>query len=202
MSKRAKEGEMRQKVTELLQSKGYEVRDVSAGQGVPKKSRLELTKDGTRQTCVVKTSAGGRISFTRDPAGRYPLLDEVDLVAHVQPEPDDRSIRVRLFSQETIHEAFEKNHAAMKPEGQDHLPMWLSPEREEALRFTGSGYGKDELWSETVPLDSPITADATLQESAAKEAGATGIMQQVRQILSAHMGVRPDQLEIDVRVRL
>ena len=207
MGKAQGEGEMRAAVARHLRSKGYEVIDLSAGSGVPKLSRIQIERGTEKLTCAVKTTTGGRISFTRNADGTYKVLSEVDRVIHVTPLADDEAmVRVSMFDSARVLTAFEQNHAALNADGKGHLPAWLNPDHEPGPRFVGSGYGKDALWSEVVPVSTGPADHAgqpsTTEGSALPGSETTsGIMDRIKMMLSQHMGVRPDQLEIDVRVR-
>lgn len=201
MGTTASEGKMRLVAADLLRSKGYTVKDIAAGSGVPKLSRLELTNGDETLTCAVKTTISGRIRFIREDDGTYKVLDDVDRVLHVHPLSDNSGrIRISMFTRETVRTAFEQNRAALEEEGKGHLPTWLNPEHEEGLRFVGSGFGSDILWSEVVSLSGHL--EGAEAQSPSEDINDGSIMERIKAMLSEHMGVRPDQLEIDVRVRL
>ena len=199
---------VRESVVLLLRKKGYRVRDTSSGSGVPKLSRLEIDNGRERLACAVKitTTSHGRISFTRNDDGAYKVLSDSDRVVYARPVADDGSrLLVMMYDGETIRRAFDENFKARQGTDQEDLPMWLSPNHEPGTRFIGSGFGKEALWSETTPLENPgVGAETHPTSSLPAEEGQpapAGIMEQVKTMLSAHMGVRPDQLEIDVRVK-
>ncbi len=87
-------------------------------------------------------------------------------------------------------------------EGKAHIPSWINPELEESWRFVGSGFGDKALWRETVPLISEPEATAPTPEPSATTSPEMGIMDRIKIMLSEHMGVRPDFIEVDVRVKL
>jgi hypothetical protein len=194
-----------------LKEKGYRVLDTTSGSGVPKLSRLEIDNDKERLACAVKitTTSHGRISFTRNDDGTYKVLSGSDRVIYARPVDDDGSrLLVMMYDGETIRRAFDENFRARQGTDQENLPMWLSPDQEPGTRFIGSGFGREALWSETTPLEKPnggAAAAAHPTSSLPAEEGQpapAGIMEQVKTMLSAHMGVRPDQVEIDVRVKV
>ncbi|KZX97304.1 MULTISPECIES: hypothetical protein [unclassified Sulfitobacter] len=200
--------EVREAVVRLLEEKGYEVRDVSSGSGVPKLSRLEISKEDEKVTCAVKitTYRQGRISFTRNPDGTYKVLSDSDRVIYACPaSDDDKAVAITMFDSSTVTQAFDSNFDARKDTDQESLPMWLSPALEPGQRFIGSGFQDDALWSEVAPLsgqtDTSMTSKNTTPPSE-EGAKSVGIMERVKTMLSEHMGVRPDQLEVDVRVKL
>ena len=200
--------EVRETVVHLLKQKGYEVRDISSGSGVPKLSRLEITMDGKLNTCAVKITTHhlGRISFTRKSDGTYKVLSDSDRVIYACPATADRTeVIVSMFNGETVKHAFDVNFDARKGTDQENLPMWLSPKQEPGQRFIGSGFQDKALWSEVVPLSSRESGSPTAalpSPTAECEPEPVGIMDRVKTMISEHMGVRPDQLEVDVRVKL
>jgi hypothetical protein len=194
-----------------LEEKGYTVRDVSSGSGVPKFSRLEIADGQRKLTCAVKitTTNQGRISFTRNTDGTYKVLSDSDQVVYVSSAADDETeVLVAMFDAATVKQAFDANFNARKDTDQEDLPMWLSPEFEPGQRFVGSGFQGKALWSEVRPLScqngDPVAAEqpTTLTSTAGGGETAIGIMDRIKAMLSEHMGVRPDQLEVDVRVKL
>lgn len=203
MSGSISESKMRSAAVEYLEAEGYTVRDISSGSGVPKLSRLELKKGPEFLKCAVKTTAKGRISFARDDEGHFKVLDGFDLVLHVQPVIDETGVTaicLSLFSKERVLEAFEQNYAALQEDENSHLPSWLSPTYEEGRRFIGSGFGKDALWSEIVAI-SDISGG--LKNGSSEDDGEElGVMDHIKAMLSDHLGVRPDQVEVDVRVKI
>lgn len=208
MNKQGSGTEVREAVVRILEEKGYEVRDVSSGSGVPKLSRLEIAKDGDKVICAVKitTYRQGRISFTRNPDGTYKVLSDSDRVIYACPAADDdTAVTVSVFDGTTVTHAFDANFEARKGTDQESLPMWLSPKLEPGQRFIGSGFQDEALWSEVAPLAGQADASATPKPPplpSEEDAQSVGIMERVKIMLSEHMGVRPDQLEVDVRVKL
>jgi hypothetical protein len=191
---------IRRAVVRLLQHKGYAVRNIGSGSGVPKWSRVQIAKDGESFTCAIKTTTSGRISFTRASTGSYNVLSDVDRVIHGRPVPEDSGkIRISMFDSATVIQAFDANHKAKVEHGMEHIPSWISPELEAGWRFTGSGFQKKALWSEVVVLGESEVDEHTETGSSTSE---VGIMDRIKQMLSEHMGVRPELIEIDVRVKL
>lgn len=209
------EANARRDAIRILQERGYEVQDVSAGTGVPKLSRLLLKKDGNQSVCIVKYTSTGRIHFVYD-NGIFKTLEDADLVLHVHGSKSaEDPILMSLFEQSTVRRAFQEAHSALKKADQDHLPIWLNPEFEEGLRFTGSGFKDKAVWAEKVQptlIKADDYANEGVVESVESQAKShaveyerdeeLGIMDRIKVMLSEHMGVRPDQLEVDVRVRL
>lgn len=213
MNKSEHKTNLRGAVIGLLEEKGYTVRDVSSGSGVPKLSRLEIADGQRKLTCAVKitTTIQGRISFTRNPDGTYKVLSNSDLVVYACPAADDDEAKVfiAMFDAATVKRAFDANFNAREGTAQEDLPMWLSPEPEPGQRFIGSGFQDKAVWSEVRSLSGqsgdPTVAEPSLAKPFPVAAGgetAMGIMERIKAMLSQHMGVRPDQLEIDVRVKL
>jgi hypothetical protein len=195
------ETKMRDAAARLLRSKGYSVTDTSQGSGVPKNSRLELRKGGEKLVCSVKTSTGGRISFVKNDHGEFKVLKDVGLVLHCQPitKQGVESMRVSLFEQKTVLKAFEENVTAMVAEGNEHLPVWLNPEPEEGTRFTGSGFGTEAIWRETVPIS---LFEKYKEEQSEQEVETTDVLGDIKSMISERLGVRLDRLEIDIRIKL
>lgn len=207
MARSGNESKMREATVRLLETKGFRVRDISSGSGVPKLSRLELTDDQGTFSCVVKTTTGGRISFTREENGAFKVLDDVDHVVHVQPlSGDTTKVRVTMFERDVVRRAFERCWKALENDGNDHLPIWLSPEHEKGLRFVGSGFGTEALWSEIVPISmfesTVAVAPETPPSLEIQKDGDNMMIERIKTTLAKSMGVRPDQIEIEVRVRV
>jgi len=199
MRKSDQEEKLRTAVVRLLNIKGYSVEDISKGSGVPKLSRLEVMKGEEKLTCVVKTTTSGRISFTREDDGTYKVLKDVDGVIHAHPK-STTEVNVTFFDRTTVQKAFEKNWNALQEDGKEHLPIWVNPEWEEGRRLTGSGFMDEAVWTETLSLSQEDESEYPSTTPDGTAGG--GIMDHIKKMLSEHMGVRPDQLEIDVRVRL
>ncbi len=204
--------ELRGAVVRLLREKGYRVRDVSSGSGVPKLSRLEIVAGREKLICAVKiaTTRQGRISFSRNPDGTYKVLSDSDRVIYARPSANDQTkVSIAMFEAVTVKQAFDENFAARKGTKQENLPIWLSPELEPGRRFIGSGFKKKALFSEVRKLPDqsseltgvaqPTTASSV---SSGEDETEIGIMDRIKEMLSEHMGVRPDQIEVDVRVKL
>lgn len=205
------ENKLREVAVKLLEAKGYRVSSLAKGQGVPKFSRIEMEKDGTVETGSIKVSTGGRISFTRNPNGSYKVLSEVDFVIHVTPDSRDHSkVWVTLFDRATVLSAFEENYAALAAHGMEHIPIWVNPEKEQGWRMTGSGFMDRAIWSARVSEDgqstAPIATVVSGQNSVApigsRTADTMSVMERIKTILSEHMGVKPDLIDIEVRVRV
>jgi len=200
---------LRSAVVSVLKEKGYGVRDISSGSGVPKLTRLELTDGQETWSCAVKitTYSLGRISFTRNADGTYKVLSDSDLIVYACPDVgDSRKAFIAMFDAETITGAFDENFRAVKGTKQEHLPMWLSPKAEPGNRFTGSGFENKAHWKVTWPLHSRSSTSKAEDRQAALDTSAApeeeSIMLEIKAILAEHMGVRPDQLEVEVRVKL
>lgn len=221
MESTVKDEDLRMAAVRVLERRGYRVTSTASGQGVPKFSRLEIDDGKERLSCAVKTTKdSGRISFARNDDGTYKVLSDSDRVIHVRLIPDDASkARISMFDRATVVEAFEANHRELARRGLGHIPLWVNPERESQWRMTGSGFQKEALWSETVSVappmiggpmpPGPLPAGPKPSAPAAAGAAATlvptqeaGIMDRIRAMLSEHLGVRPELIEIDVRVKL
>lgn len=212
MDKSEYKSELRDAVLRILMEKGYTVQDVSSGSGVPKLSRLEIADEQGALTCAVKitTTPMGRISFTRSPDGTYKVLTDSDRVVYACPAAgDEAKVFIAMFEAVTVKQAFDANFAVRKGTDQEDLPMWLSPELESGQRFIGSGFQQKALWSEVRPLSDQIGESAAGEQpttppspTAGEGETAIGIMDRIKAMLSEHMGVRSDQIEVDVRVKL
>lgn len=202
-----KDDDIRMAVVKLLEEKGYKVRNTASGSGVPKFSRVEIEKGAEKLACVIKTTTGGRISFTRAPDGTYFVLGDADRVIHAWRNADDPTkIRVSMFDKATVLKAFEANHKAKAERGMEHIPSWISPWPEEGWRFTGSGFKDEALWSEMISIGEveTVTTSAPIPSHPSSEdpSSEIGIMDRIKAMLSEHLGVRPELIEIDVRVKI
>ena len=203
---------LREAAARALREKGYTVEDVSSGSGVPKLSRLEISNEHGKLTCAVKitTYTQGRISFTRNSDGTYKVLSDSDRVIYACPALENEAEAfIAMFDAETLKQAFDANFDVRKGTDQEELPMWLSPELEEGRRFVGSGFKDKALWSEVRSLSDMVSGDVSGEQPttsaspvAVEGEKAMGIMDRIKLMLSEHMGVHPDQLEVDVRVKL
>jgi hypothetical protein len=208
MDSEVTDNEIRMAVVRLLEEKGYEVTNTASGSGVPKFSRVMIEKGSEKLSCAIKTTTGGRISFTRAPDGSYHVLSDADRVIHAWRSPDDSTkVRVTMFDKTTVLDAFEANHKAKVAHKMEHIPSWVNPEPEDGWRMTGSGFKDKAIWSETIPVSateprSPASSGATEEASSSGSPHELGIMDRIKAMLSEHMGVRPELIEIDVRVKL
>lgn len=200
-------GALRQLAVRRLEARGYTVSNRARGSGSPPWSRVEATNCGERLNVVIKvvTKPQGRIHFTPEKDGSWKALHEATHVLHVWLDPDDhRTVRISLFDVATIIKAFDANYAAMKRKrgAEEPLPCWLSPEFEDGWRFTGSGFWKDAIWSETVPLNpDPDHAVDKPSAPAPRPSYEGGIMDRIKAMLAEHMGVRAERIEVEVRVK-
>ena len=203
--------EVRDAVVTLLEEKGYNVSSTASGQGVPKRSRLKLEKDGAELACVVKVSSGGRISFTRAADGTYRVLSDADWVIHAQPVlTSPGHIRVMVFEREVVTQAFEENHKALVAHGMEHIPSWVNPEMEAGWRQSGSGFKDKALWTEIIAATVAAATPLPISELSAPVVPSSsddvpegpGIMERIKLMLSEHLGVRPELIDIDVRVKI
>jgi hypothetical protein len=208
MNKVISDNDLRNAAVNLLHSMGYKVSSQAKGQGVPKYSRIDISKNGKVESCCIKVSNGGRISFTRNPDGSYKVLSDVNFVIHVTPLAGDHAkARVSLFRSSTVLEAFETNFEELKLRKMDHLPIWVNPDAEPAWRVTGSGFIGEAIWSEVVGLNNESKASLeTLSPNsdALKETtndDQKSVMERVKAILAEHMKVKPEFIDIEVRVR-
>ena len=201
------ETEMRVQLARWLEQ-NYNVKDVSRGSGVPKLSRLEVSKGGTTLRYAVKISTNtGRISFSRNDNGEWKLLSEVDRIIYGFVSPENRTqLQIKVFHQSTVLDAFENTYQKLKEQGNGHIPIWLSPEKEDGLRFYGSGFGQDAHTEAVLELDlSEISEEQSEQTEGQAKQGAEatkgGIMNRIKSQLADHMGVDPNRIEVEVRIR-
>ncbi|MGO4705856.1 hypothetical protein AB4072_08780 [Microvirga sp. 2MCAF38] len=201
-----KDDDIRLAVVRLLEEKGYTVTNTASGSGVPRYSRVIVEKGREKLACAIKTTTGGRISFTRAPDGSYFVLSDADRVIHACRSQDEPSkVRISMFDKSTVLDAFEANHKAKVERGREHIPSWVNPEYEDGWRLTGSGFQEKALWSETVEVSGSKAANSATSTSSAALAEPShepGIMERVKAMLAEHMGVQPELIEIDVRVKL
>lgn len=197
----------RKAVVGLLERKGWSVADAATGSGVPKFSRIVMERNGDKVACAIKVTSSGRIRFSRKDDGGFYVLDEVDQVIHVWRFADSGRTRLVLsaFDVSVVIEAFAANHAEKVKQGQEHIPSWVSPNFEKGWRFAGSGFQSKALWSETIDPGPPMpVAEKASSEPRlpAPTDHTVGIMDRIKTMLSQHMGVRAELIEIDVRVKL
>ncbi len=81
----------------------------------------------------------------------------------------------------------------------EHIPSWLSPEFEEGWRFTGSGFAERAEWTIRIGVGSDDGESAEPLNDGSK---GSGVMNRVKAMLSEHLGVPPEFIEIDVRVKI
>lgn len=198
--------EIRKKVFEVILGKYSEVKDCSSGTGVPKYSRLEWKMGSEVKKAVVKLSSlnsKGRISFPEKDDGSFSVLHEVDFVIYARPLSDD-AVSVHLYDQADILEAFQVSRAALQAEGgKSGFQIWLSPEKEKATRFAGSGYISKAIWIEDVKLSEAVKP-VEIQDHDVSEvpnAESKGKFLEAKQIVANALGVSIEQVEIEVRVK-
>lgn len=205
MSDWVDDSEVRAAVVRLLEAKDYVVENTASGSGVPRLSRIRISKGGETLSCAVKVTTGGRISFTRAANGSFHVLSDVDRVIHAnRSEEDPTKLVVTMFDKDTVVAAFEANHAAKAAHGMEHIPSWVNPEFEEGWRLTGSGFQEKALWSETV------SASADKYEGEVNEAfpdhrdtsNDATFMETIKARLAERMGVSADKIEIEIKVRV
>lgn len=195
---------LRQVGVRLLKQRGFTVTNEARGSGSPPFSRLAAIKGGERMIVVQKvvTKQQGRIHFTPEKDdGSWKALSGATHVLHVWRDPNSSQlVRVSLFAAKTVIDAFDENLTAKISHGvEDAYPCWISPEREDGWRFAGSGFGKHALWSQTVPLDLP---EDSAPSPTSIGSSTTGIVDRMKNMLSEHMGIRPELIEIDIRIKL
>lgn len=200
--KRVELGDVLSIVHSVLQRRYGELTFVS-GQGIAKGQRVEFDDKGSRVRCVIKTSAGGRISFGRRGDGTWSGLSESDRIVVVGPtELEGEDLTISMFGQNVLMDAFEANHAAQTTAGVGHVPSWIAPFHEEGRgpRGVGDGFGKKALWSEPMPgvlADGPV-ASSSLPAPAADQAGRL-TLQEAKVGLARTFGVSPDAIEITIK---
>lgn len=203
MNKKEFETAARAAAVRALEKAGYTWVDASSGSGVPKLSRLRLVcPNGEEQSCVVKFTTSGRIHFVRKD-DEFKVLRETDLVLHVLASTyESDSVQVSLYRRDTVESAFRAAFDILDKQGQGHIPIWLSPEFEEGVRFTGSGFKRDALWVVNLPISTQGSSGAKPTDLGEAVDAASGIMERAKTMLAEHMGVRPEQLELDVRIKV
>lgn len=188
----------------LTDELGYDVKDISRGSGVPKKSRLELQKDGKSSTCVVRTTEGGRIHFRYENDGRYDVLSDVDYVIHVKTA-DPSALEVSMFKRDDILDAFAINRASLEASGQAHLPQWLNPEKEAGKRFEGSGYAGKAIWRQSISKAVAQSNSAALEtengQVQERPAEPESFMEKITREIAEHLGVPRERIEVSVTFR-
>jgi hypothetical protein len=200
------EAAVREQIVELLEQKGYVVRSTAAGSGVPRNSRLEVSKDGRSISCCVKMSDGGRIHFERQNDGTYKVLSDVEWVIHATPAPD--GIAVSAFKADRVREAFDANYSVLLQRKRSHIPMWVNPAYEPGWRQTGSGFEVDALWREVISPKGPggaaIPAPAPpgpKSDTSYPGSNSTNLVDELKAIAAARLGILPSSIEIDIRFK-
>ena len=209
MNETARDDRIRATARKLLEDKGFVVTNAASGPGVPKFSRVEIEKNGKVTICSIKTTHGGRISYTRNSDGSYKVLSQSDAVIHAYLVPNSGGkVRISMFPAAVVVKAFEANHQAKITHGMEHIPSWVNPENEPGWRLTGSGFQGKALWSETVPLVPVNQVDVAsslivepAEASGQKQLDSEGIMDHIKGLISKHMGVEKSGIEIDIRVK-
>jgi hypothetical protein len=187
-------------VHEKLCSRYGPIKTVS-GQGIAKGQRVEFQDAGRQVRCVIKTSSGGRISFSRRDDGTWSGLSECDRVVVVAPTKlDGDDLVVSMFDQQILRDAFDANLAAQLKAGMSKdVPSWLAPFHEEdrGIRGTGDGFGGKALWREPLSAASPSVSSAAAPVQNGSARGLT--LAEAKEGLARTFGVSPDAIEITIR---
>ncbi len=118
------------------------------------------------------------------------------------PSQEAKLVKIQLFRRKIIERAFHTAANALDGEKQGHVPIWLSPELEEGVRFSGSGFKDQAIWTEEVPLNFSSGTVKSEEPAKTKLEADVGIMERVKNMLAIHMGIEPDQFEVDVRIKV
>ena len=182
----------------------YDVKvdDISSGSGVPKQSRLRI--DNLRYAVKISRETG-RISFTREEDGTWKLLSEVKrvLYARVRPETPNKA-EILVFDAEKLLARFEETYQELAKAGQAHLPVWLSPEKEDGLRFFGSGYASEAITNTEILLENTTPAvqmeQSTKLISPTNESDPVDPIEEAKRLLAKRFGVSSQRIDIEVRI--
>lgn len=183
----------------------YGAVEVISGQGIAQGQRVEFEDGGRRLRCVIKTSAGGRISFGHRDDGTWSGLSECDRIVVVGPtERNGDTLMISMFERQALVDAFEANLAAQQKAGMTKVPCWLAPfhEKDRGVRGTGDGFGGKALWQEpfaAAPAPSHITHAQPVPAAAGGGAVRGLTMAEAKEGLARTFGVSPDAIEITIR---
>lgn len=190
------------------------------GQGIQRGTRVRfIDENGATVRCAIKvaTNSMGRISFPHS-GGSWGALGDVECVLLVRTARDrPNAFEAIMFSKDVILKAFTRNREAAEENGFASSLPWLGADHESQVRYTGSGFGSDALWSEfsgpaepsltpTPPIGMselleplPELDDDDLPSLPALPAVAAAIAK-AKATIAAELGVRVTAIAINVRL--
>jgi hypothetical protein len=197
-----------------LISLGYKL---GASLKVPGAHTFRASLEGKSIRIGIKTCADRWLSIPRDGKGGYGLLSAVDQVVVVAFDDwqDPNRIQIYLFDPEVITKKAAKAYAEADRMGLKGL-QWLPLDEDVSRRpvtaqAAGGGLKHDArlIFNEPIEwteLSSKVaiiadTPTAILTESASSNPE-LGIMDRIKTMLSEHLGVRTELIEVDVRVKV
>lgn len=165
--------------------------------------------DGKDTRIGMKTSSDRWLGLSKDVDGGFGLLGKVDLLFVVAfdrwPEPE--AIQVYEFDAKDILERAEGVYAEAKKLGHtglQFLPLDAISDRRPAMTKFGNlaklgkiVFEENITWSDA----ENETVEEDHVEGRAQSVTELPIMERIKMMLSEHMGVRPELIEVDVRVK-
>jgi hypothetical protein len=194
-----------------LISLGY---TLGASLKVPGAHTFQANLRGTSTRIGIKTCADRWLSIPRDGKGGYGLLSAVDqvLVVAFDDWQDPNRIQIYLFDPEVITKKAAKAYAEAERLGLKGL-QWLPLDEDVSRRpITAQAAGAGLKHDARLIFDEPIewtessskVADtpAPVRTEPASSNTELGIMDRIKSMLSEHLGVRTELIEVDVRVKV
>jgi len=193
---------------DALEMLGY---SLGASLKVPGGHAYRATFKGKSVKVGIKTSADRWVGASRDRKGEFGLLSKVDEVFIVAFNDWHRPTKIEMFkfdpqailtvAKQAYSEADKHQQTGLKWFPLDkNAGQWRDTSQHNAnLAAKGTKFFEDEIiWSESAePQEGD--KDGSSRTSLLEE---MPIMEKIRTMLSKHMGVRPELIEIDVRVKI
>lgn len=181
---------------------------------IPGAHSFEATHKGNMVRVGIKTSADRWVSIPRDGDGEFGLLSGVDVVFVVAFDewPMPSKVQIYRFDPTVItdravrvyEEADKRGHTGLQ-----FLPLDKASDRRTTtaklsnLKEVGELFFEDAIeWTEGPSSPPPPATLPTPELSISDEPEEQPIMDRIKMMLAEHLGVRPELIDIEVRVKI
>jgi hypothetical protein len=175
---------------------------------VPGAHAFETSTGGKSVRVGIKTSADRWMGVARDGAGGYGMLERIDRLFVITTDDWTAPKRVEIYQFDpkkiiaiasTVYEEADR----LGHTGLQFLPLDEDTGRRPSTTKSAANLIKHGtlVFDEAIIWDDEACDPVTVAETTDEEREA-GIMERIKAMLADHMGVRPELIEIDVRVKL